>query len=284
MTLRVDGSASNLAHNLVRLCKREVSIAAVCRATQINRQQFNRYLAGQSIPSPANLEKICRYFNISKAELFRPPNVPHGPATRETPAAGPRKPPWSHADAGAILRLLYSNSRPSIAPGIYAAYFCPLQDRASVVRSTIVVRNDDNLVTFRRLTGLTERPGAWWGQFRGDHRGIVIERAHWLYFVGLNACGVLEPSMLVLRWLPGARPRLGGYASVNSIDGPAPLPVVVSSTDLSLRAAMRAAHAYSWDDPQLDPLVLEALEEQVERLAAKTARPDPGALRLVAVS
>ena len=37
---------------------------------------------------------------------------------------------------------------------------------------------------------------------------------------------------------------------------------------------MHAAHAYSADDPALDPLVLEALEEQARILAGKTARPN----------
>ncbi len=229
MVLGVESSAANFAHNLARLCQREESIAAVCRGTKINRQQFNRYLAGQTIPSIANRRKICRYFNISEAELFRAPGA-GGTATG--PAAilpRARKPPWSHADVGAVLRLLYSDSRPSIAPGIYTAHFSQLRERGSVVQSTIVIRNDGNLTTFRRLTGMTERRGSWWGQFLGDHRGVVIERAHWLYFVGLNARGVLEPSLLVLRWLPGARPMLGGYASINATGGPAPVAAVVSS-------------------------------------------------------
>jgi transcriptional regulator with XRE-family HTH domain len=268
----VEASAATLAHNLTRLCKREASIAAVCRGTKINRQQFNRYLAGQTIPSVANRRKICRYFKISEAELFRAPGAAR--ATSDAAASSPRRPPWSHAEVGAVLRLLYSDSRPSIAAGIYTAHFAQLRERGSVVQSTIIVRNDENLTTFRRVTGVTERRGSWWGQFRGDHRGVVIERAHWLYFIGLNARGVLEPSLLVLRWLPGARPMLGGFASINATNGPAPVAAIVNPTDVSLRDAMRAAHAYSVDDPALDPLVLEALEEQARLLASRTARPN----------
>ncbi len=269
----VEESAANLAHNLTRLCRREPSIAAICRATKINRQQFNRYLVGSAIPNAANRRKICRYFNIAEAELFRSPGAGRASSGPDAPALSPRKPPWSHAEVGSILRLLYSNSKPSIAPGIYAAHFSQLRERGSVVQSTIVVRNDENLTTFRRVTGMTERRGSWWGQFLGDHRGVVIERAHWLYFVGLNAFGVLEPSLMVLRWLPGARPMMGGFASINTASGPGPVAAVVTMSDLSLRGAMRAAHAYSSDDPALDPLILEALEEQARILAAKTARP-----------
>ena len=264
----------NFAFNLARLCKREASIAAVCRGTRINRQQFNRYLAGRAIPNAPNRLKICRYFKVSEADLFRSPGAARALAGPDVAAPNLHRPPWSHADVGAILRLLYSDSRPSIAPGIYTAHFSQLRERASVVQAMIVVRNDGNLTTFRRVTGLTERAGSWWGQFRGDHRGVVLERAHWLYFVGLNAGGVLEPSLLVLRWLPGARPMLGGHASINATGGPAPVAAVVCPSDLSLRDTLRAAHAYSADDPALDPLVLEALEEQARILASKTARPN----------
>jgi hypothetical protein len=67
---------------------------------------------------------------------------------------------------------------------------------------------------------------------------------------------------------------LGGFAAINATGGPGPVAAVVSPTNLTLRAAMRAAHAYSTDDPTLDPLLLEALEDQARVLAAKTARPN----------
>jgi transcriptional regulator with XRE-family HTH domain len=273
MSLR-EAYAGNLARNLARLCDRDESIAAVCRATKINRQQFAKYLAGQSVPSAENRRKICRHFKISEQELFRSPDAFRAPANTSKTSLTGRKASWSHGEIGAVLKLLYSDARPSISPGIYFVHFSEIQDKRSVVRSLLIVRNDDNLTTFRRLTGISERKGSWWGQFLGDHRGVVIERAHWLYFVGLNARGVLEPSMMVLRWLSGARPLFGGYAMVNAAGGPTPIAVVVSPCDLRLRQAVQAAHVYSSDDPALDPLVVEALEEQTKLLAAKTGRID----------
>ncbi len=275
MAVASESSTANFAYNLARLCKREASIAAVCRATRINRQQFNRYLAGRAVPNVANRAKICQYFKVSEQELFRAPAAARSLGGPDMAGPNPQGPPWSHGEVGSVLRLLYSGSRPSIAPGIYVAHFSELQQRASVIQSTIIVRNDGALTMFRRVTGLAERQGSWWGQFWGDHRGVVLERAHWMYFLGLNASGVLEPSMMVLRWLPGARPMLGGFASVNTTRGPAPIAAVVTASELPLRGALRAAHAYSADDPALDPMVLEALEEQASILASKTARSGP---------
>jgi hypothetical protein len=60
-----DMSKQNFAHNLKSLCKRQRSVAHVCRSLQINRQQFNKYLSGQVYPSKFNLSRICDFFKLS---------------------------------------------------------------------------------------------------------------------------------------------------------------------------------------------------------------------------
>ena len=266
-------AAANFARNLARVCQREESIAAVCRATRINRQQFNRYLSGASIPNAENMKKICRHFGVSRQELFRGPSGIAAPI-EATHRLGHRL-PWND-DSSEVLRQLYSDIQPSILPGLYFVYFAELGEKRSVLCSTLIIRNDRTLTSFRRLTGITEHKRSWWGQFLGDHRGVVIERAHWLYLVGINFRGVGEPSMMVLRWMSGANPMLSGFAVVNTARGPSPIAVVVSPCRrrTSLRRALRESHVYSADDPTIDPLVLEALEEGSSSLAARTRRLD----------
>ncbi len=256
--------------NLTRLCASKASIAAICRATSINRQQFNRYLSGESIPNRRNLEKICGYFGIDEQGLFgqEEPGAVKDPINEKTW--------WSHVDLRAALKLIYSDTKPSIGAGIYFAHFAVPGDRDSIIRSTIVIRNDGNLTTFRRLTGLAERKGSWWSQFHGDHKGIILERAHWLYLPGLNARGNREPSLVVLRWLSGSRPMLGGEALVMGPAGPTATAVVVNPCrpGMKLRTAVRSSHVYSTDDPRIEQIILDALEEQSKVLADRTSPPD----------
>jgi transcriptional regulator with XRE-family HTH domain len=61
--------------NLKFLCGHYKSVADVCRRLEINRQQFNKYLGGQSAPSPYNLRKICEYFGVDEGEIYQPHNV-----------------------------------------------------------------------------------------------------------------------------------------------------------------------------------------------------------------
>ena len=51
-------------------CMRIGSIARVCKGTGINRQQFNKYLAGQMLPSARNMWKICDYLGVSVEHLM----------------------------------------------------------------------------------------------------------------------------------------------------------------------------------------------------------------------
>jgi hypothetical protein len=90
------------------------------------------------------------------------------------------------------------------------------------MRSVLIVRNDGNLTTFRRLTGISEPRRSWWSHFTGDHKGIIVERLHWLYFVALNWRGTREPSLLALRWIPISEPMLGGQAMIMTPTGPRP--------------------------------------------------------------
>lgn len=253
-----------LSENLSRLCRGEESIAAVCRATRINRQQFNRYLSGAALPNGRNLEKICRYFRTDEAELFRP----HHEETEG--GAEAEEELWSYADVRGILKRLRSEAPTSIEPGLYFAHFAYPQDPNTVMRSAVIVRRDGNLSTFRRLTGFSEPKGSWWSHFTGDHKGIILERRHWLYFVGLNSLAHHEPTQFVLRWIPSAEPMLGGHATILTPVGPAVTALVLSSCGprTSLRSAVEASHVYSLDDGRIDPMVVDALDQQAKALVA----------------
>lgn len=59
-----------LPANLAFACSHFPSIAEVCRRIGVNRQQFNKYLAGQVRPSKHNMRRICDFFGVTEAELL----------------------------------------------------------------------------------------------------------------------------------------------------------------------------------------------------------------------
>ncbi len=64
--------SDSLAENLRLLCSYKRSVSEVCRRLQINRQQFARYLTGETIPSSGNIRKICDYFGVEEHEILMP--------------------------------------------------------------------------------------------------------------------------------------------------------------------------------------------------------------------
>ena len=60
----------NLSANLRYLCDQRSSVSAVCRRINVNRQQFNKYLAGVHLPSKKNLRLISNFFQLSPEILF----------------------------------------------------------------------------------------------------------------------------------------------------------------------------------------------------------------------
>lgn len=60
------------AENLRQLVAGEPSISACCRALDINRTQFNRYLSGETYPRPDVLARICDHFGCNARILLEP--------------------------------------------------------------------------------------------------------------------------------------------------------------------------------------------------------------------
>lgn len=64
----------NFQENLKMLCEQVGTVSEMCRRIGINRQQFNKYLAGTHVPSKANLRAIASFFGLSVDILNSNPN------------------------------------------------------------------------------------------------------------------------------------------------------------------------------------------------------------------
>src|SRR5690606_41264686 len=60
------------AANLREACSTRASISQVCREIGVNRQQYNRYINGQALPSAHNRLRIARAFADEPEDLDLP--------------------------------------------------------------------------------------------------------------------------------------------------------------------------------------------------------------------
>lgn len=226
--------------NLTRLSKARGSFNHVARQLGIERRQFRKYLAGDTLPRQPILVRMAQYFRVDEESLFRDEQESAG-------AAAKLGPDWQ-----AVFDRVVADP-PRLEPGFYHTWFWSPDHPESVVGALTAVRVDEGGVTFRRLTASAERRGSEFKYVRGDHHGVVSERMGWMFFQGSNRVEPREPTLLVLKWVASSRPILHGHGFVITLSGPTLVNVVMTLADrkLGLRAALRFARSYGLDDPEL---------------------------------
>jgi hypothetical protein len=243
----------NLSINLRALCREHGSVAAICREMGVNRQQFDRYLTMDALPNKATTDRICRYFAIEEAELYRDPAA--SDVTARSKIAGKA---ISRTNEGPIAARIFSTPRPAIEPGFYQTFFSLPGSRDELLCSITAIRAEDDRMTFRRLTGLAETRGTTWSHFRGDHEGVVLERFNWFFFLGLNQRDPKEPTFVSVQWGPfSPETLLCGHAMIFAQSGLSITTVVMRALPkgMSLKSALRSAKVYATSDPAVGPLV-----------------------------
>jgi transcriptional regulator with XRE-family HTH domain len=249
----------NMAKNLRRLTSRVGSANQVCRELDINRQQFEKYLKGRSLPSTATLKKICGYFNISEEELFAAEMDPEADAAQDLPGGG---------ECDAVLQPLFSEPPPSIKPGVYFLWMTVPTRPQEIVCAPLFVERSDERMTFRRITGSAEPKERLWFHRVGDHKGVIVERLNWLLLVAVNQRGNHEPSMIRLKAVPLSSVVLGGHATILTPTGisfaaacmrPAP-------AGTSFRQALRQSRRFDKNDALVDPVARMVLDQERQEL------------------
>jgi transcriptional regulator with XRE-family HTH domain len=254
----------NLAKNLRRLTSQIGSANFVCRELDINRQQFEKYLKGRSLPSPATLKRICDYFKVSEEELFAADGSDLE-ASDEAAAAG---------SCEAALQPLFSEPPPSIKPGIYFLWMTVPTQPLQVVCAPLFVERSEDRVTFRRITGSAEPKDRLWFHRVGDHKGIIVERLNWLLLVAVNQRGNHEPSMVRLKTVPLSSVVLGGHATILTPTGISFAAACMrpAQAGTTFRQALRQSRQFEKNDASVDSVTRMVLDQERKDLLQIIAR------------
>jgi transcriptional regulator with XRE-family HTH domain len=172
------------AGNLKRLLRGEKSIAHVCRVLDINRQQFNRYLSGESLPGKQNLKKIADYFKVSEASLIL--------------AVAQESSPGHDIGADPFLQRLsaaFGGETPSLRSGLYNFYHGSEANRKKCLRGLMIVNKSQMLTRFDALLNYRNAEAAWSSGGVVRFSGLVREQRGRLQFLGNDNA---EPSTLFL--------------------------------------------------------------------------------------
>jgi transcriptional regulator with XRE-family HTH domain len=147
------------SENLRILTNNFDSISDFCRKIGINRQQFNKYLSGQSLPSPRNMRRLCSGAGLREGDFFLPPAAFTTSLKNSagTPSAAAR-PLLSFLEAS---HRVGAEAMKSYA-GVYFKYYYSLAKPQMIRKSLLAIRAADSVVR----TKCVEPPGTELGRFR----------------------------------------------------------------------------------------------------------------------
>ena len=168
--------------NLRLLTSNHRSIADVCRHMKLNRQQFNKYLAGSSLPSAQNLRRIAVFFGIEGGDLFQSHNDFAkrilSATTVDTIPRGFQKfweAQYSKRSATSAYLKRYC--------GYYHVHFRSPAWPNRVIRSVAVIYQQEGLTFIRNLERLVRRDKPHLGNFVIKYHGIVLHEGDRIFTI-----------------------------------------------------------------------------------------------------
>ena len=180
------------AVNLRRECEKFESISGVCKAIQVNRQQFNKYLAGSHIPQGKTRRRICEFLGVTEEEMFWPPSqtTAQAQSIKEFVLV---KPDVLVPAFNTILRYLENSvgtrqkaKAQDLKDGFYFCYF-PMQRHSSIlVRAIVRVSSKTGIKTFVRHTFFRSGTLPTRTIARGRHVGVVTSNETETCLLGVN--------------------------------------------------------------------------------------------------
>ncbi|MEJ1992037.1 MAG: helix-turn-helix transcriptional regulator [Maritimibacter sp.] len=256
---------SDFAANLASLCARHRSIAEICRRIGINRQQFNKYLAGQSHPSRHNMRRLCAFFGVSESEILLPPE-------RFEALIGLRDSPLDKTAIEGPLRhldKLYARSSPMDKyAGFYFRYFYSFGFKGQIIRSlaTITVENGNGYwKNVERLhLASSDQPSVV-----NKYEGTILQLADRIYIMEYETLQMHSVTQTTL--YPTYRQHIdllmgiqtGGPTRRGRKPGASRVALEFLGTNINLRKALSMTGVFSPEDPTLRPEIVQAIRNTI---------------------
>ncbi len=242
------------ATNLRRHCSAFASIAEVCRGIGINRQQFNKYLAGQILPNSRTLGRISEFLGVSEVELFQ--DVATALPVRASEFAEAN-------DFETMLRSIIPHLKPDpdvLKEGYYFCYF-PLQNRNFLIRALMKVTNNNGMSRFTRLSLNPSLSNPKICLARGKHNGVVLATAQEIYLLGKNKRSNQISLITIDRSFTYCAPALQGMALTRSANAQVACRVMVDfvGTKINLKQAIKKLGPVSIYDREMNPQIVHSL-------------------------
>lgn len=193
----------NLASNLKRLCSLYPSVAQVCRELGVNRQQFNKYLAATSMPTPHTLRRICEFFEVDQTNILLSPDAFENTATLRRGASPNRR-----SEAIRPFETRSRGERETLRKycGFYNTYFNSPAKYGSIIRGFCAIFERNGQICTKTYERLSEQHSSDQGGAVQKSQGTVILDGGYIY---VHECtNIVERSHAFTVIYPNYRPKI----------------------------------------------------------------------------
>ncbi len=256
---------ADISENLALLCSYHRSIADVCRRIGINRQQFNKYLSGQSFPSQHNLRRLCDFFGVSPSELLMPPaRLEQMLALRGR--AGERRGPdrmQRHLD-----RIFAASQPLDRYVGFYFRYFYSFGNKGMIIRSLASIARDGDRFLWKNVEIIRD-PEQGRRSGMNKYEGVVFHLADRIQFLEYETMQLNSITQMTLYpsyrhqpdYLVGI--QTGGPTRRGRKPGASRVALEYLGREVDLRRAMRQIGLLTADHPSLRPEIAGAIRNEI---------------------
>ncbi len=252
--------------NLTLLCSYLPSIAEVCRKLELNRQQFNKYLAGTSRPSRRNMRRICDFFGVSESELLMEPQQFANMVSLR------RKPIGQEELSGPLRHLdrIYQRSQAlDKYIGYYFRYFYSFSTPGKIIRSLASIYKESERFYWNNIE-LLRNPETGRSHGLNKYEGAVFYLADRIYIVEYETIELGSITQATL--YPSHRSRLdtlvgiqtGGPTRRGRKPGASKVALEYLGREINVRQALKRTGLFDPGDGSIRPEILSLIENTIE--------------------
>ena len=249
------------------------SIAEVCRGTGINRQQFNKYLAGRMLPGSINMRKICSFLGASEAELIgagAPAPLALRPSGGSAFLSAEQVNDYWDLLTNPVSRpqSMPVTSVPGSMPNGFYEFYLPFHGACHMLlRWLLQVSAGVKGQVFSCRTAVSDTDGQGWSEARFRYRGIVLPGVQDVCLVGMGDMPLHQPSVISVSLIQQeGRRHFPARALTRRASGPLATLAALSyrGPALHCREALARTGVVSMFDPGLDPVVARMMSAAPE--------------------
>jgi hypothetical protein len=256
----------NYSANLRLLCSYYGPITRVSKGIGINRQQFNKYLSGISLPAQHNHRRICDFFGVDSHEIVLPPE-----RFAELVRLRPPKPRQSDALVQTVHDFVDRNGLNSSSlikyHGYYYKYFKSFSSPGYILRSLVYAYPHQGRTLYKTIERI-KRPEDT-RSFTFKYNGIMFpvgERLHMLDHESIlrNEISqtILYPTYLNrVSYLSGLMLGVSGNEAHQPVS--ARVIMVHLGNRIDRRAALEVCGLQHPDDDALDPVIRKGVDNEL---------------------